>query len=155
MDSSDIFSSHQMLKNNVNESLINFNFKTFFLIIILICACCLLSFGYNFEINNFFNSSLSMFACFILLLFMFYVFYELFKKDSCDEINKRGSDRLLTAFNRGFKSFGDQPLMPNNYMNNMNTPRYNQNGSQHNNIGSKLPANLYLQQGTNKIPNYI
>ena len=109
MDTSDMFSTQQSMygeSNGQGESFMNFNFKTIFLILILICACCLLSFGYNFEINNLFNSGASLSACFILFCFMFYVFYELFKKESCDELNKKGSERLSSAFGRGLMSMG-------------------------------------------------
>lgn len=101
-----MFSAQQPMNNESGESLMNFNFKTIFLILILICACCLLSFGYNFEINNLFDSTTSMIACSILFCFLFYVFYELFKKESCDELNKKGTERLISSFGRGFTSLG-------------------------------------------------
>lgn len=87
----------------------NLNFKTVFLIILLILACCFLSAGYNFEINNLFNlNSLSFWACVILILFTFYVLYEFFKSDTCEDINKSGWDRLKTSANRGRSYVGQK-----------------------------------------------
>ncbi len=90
------------------QSSFNFNFKTIFLFVILICACCLLSIGYNFQINKLFESGTSMFACSILVLFLFYVFYEFFKSDTCEDLNKSGWDRLKSSAGRGSSYFGQQ-----------------------------------------------
>ncbi len=90
------------------SSSFNFNFKTIFLFVILICACCLLSIGYNFQINKLFESGTSMVACGILVLFLFYVFYEFFKSDTCEDLNKSGWDRLKSSAGRGSSYFGQQ-----------------------------------------------
>jgi hypothetical protein len=84
----------------------NLNFKTIFLFVILISACCLLSIGFNFEINNIFNSRTSMSACCILVLFIFYVLYEFFKKDTCEDLSKSGWDRLKSSASRGTNYLG-------------------------------------------------
>lgn len=85
----------------------NLNFKTIFLFVILICACCMLSFGYNFEINNLFNlESISFWAFIMLTLFLFYVLYEFFKSDTCEDLNKSGWDRLKYSLGRGRRYMG-------------------------------------------------
>lgn len=90
------------------SSIYNFNFKTIFLFVILLCACCLLSIGYNFQINKLFEPGISMFACCILVLFLFYVFYEFFKSDTCEDLNKSGWDRLKSSASRGSSYLGQQ-----------------------------------------------
>jgi hypothetical protein len=84
----------------------NFNFKTIFLVLMLISACCLLSSGYNFDFKKLFESGTSMSACVVLTLFTFYVLYEFFKSDTCEDLNKSGFDRLKTSMNRGMNYFG-------------------------------------------------
>lgn len=92
-----------------NASSYNLNFKTIFLFVILICACCMLSFGYNFEINNLFNlESISFWASLMLTLFLFYVLYEFFKSDTCEDLNKSGWDRLKSSAGRGRSYMGQQ-----------------------------------------------
>lgn len=96
------------LNGNEKSSFYNLNFKTIFLVVILICACCLLSIGYNFNINNLFTSGISMVACCVLVLFLFYVFYEFFKGNDCEELNKNGLHRLASSASRGADYFGQQ-----------------------------------------------
>ena len=43
----------------------------------------------------------------MITLFMFYVLYEFFKSDTCEDLNKSGSDRFTSAFGRG-RSFVGQ-----------------------------------------------
>jgi tellurite resistance protein TehA-like permease len=86
----------------------NFNFKTIFLVLMLISACCLLSSGYNFDFKKLFESGTSMSACAVLTLFTFYVLYEFFKSDTCEDLNKSGYDRLKTSMNRGMNFFGQR-----------------------------------------------
>jgi len=104
------------------QSSFNFNFKTIFLFVILICACCLLSIGFNFQINKLFEPGVSMFACCILVLFLFYVFYEFFKSDTCEDLNKSGWERLKSSAGRGSSYLGQQvnrgTLAMGNTMNN-------------------------------------
>ena len=97
----------------------NFNFKTIFLILMLISACCLLSSGYNFDFRKLFESGTSMSACFVLTLFTFYILYEFFKSDTCEDLNKSGFDRLKTSMNRGMDYYGQQANMARNYMGSM------------------------------------
>lgn len=84
-----------------NQSSFNLNFKTFYLFVILMCACCLVSIGYNFQINNFLDSGISLSICFILMSFLIYTLYEVFKSDTCEELNKTGWERLKSSVNRG------------------------------------------------------
>lgn len=90
----------------------NFNIKTLFLFIILLCGCCLLSIGYNFEINKVFDfGSISFWACLILTLFLFYVLYEFFKSTDCDNSgNQQFADfsKLSSAMDRGRSYAGQQ-----------------------------------------------
>lgn len=92
-----------------SSSSYNLNFKTIFLFVILLCACCMLSIGYNFEINNLFNlESISFWASLMLTLFLFYVLYEFFKSDTCEDLNKSGWDRLKSSVGRGRSYIGQQ-----------------------------------------------
>ena len=90
----------------------NFNIKTLFLFIILLCGCCLLSIGYNFEINKVFDfGSISFWACLILTMFLFYVLYEFFKSNDCDNSDKQQfSDfsKLSSSMGRGRSYMGQQ-----------------------------------------------
>ncbi len=90
------------------QSSYNINYKTIFLFVILICACCLLSIGYNFQIDYLYESGTSMVACCLLVLFLFYIFYEFFKSDTCDDLNKTGWERLKSSAGRGTTYFGQQ-----------------------------------------------
>lgn len=108
--------------NTSNSSSYNLNFKTMFLFVILICACCLLSIGFNFKINKLFDlEGISFWACLTLTMFLFYVLYEFFKSDTCDDLKKLGSERLVSAFGRGRNYIGQQGtnglMRINNYMN--------------------------------------
>lgn len=80
----------------------NFNFKIFFLVLILISACCLLSIGYNFKITKLFDmGDVSFWASSTLIIFLFYVLYEFFKVDTCDDLNLSGTQRFGNALTRG------------------------------------------------------
>lgn len=99
---------------STSPSLYNFNIKTSFLFVILLCGCCLLSIGYNFEINKVFDlGSISFWACLILTMFLFYVLYEFFKSDDCNSGNDSGKQqfvdfgKLSSAMGRG-RSFAGQ-----------------------------------------------
>ena len=94
--------------NPTNSLGYNLNFKTIFLIVILICACCLLSIGYNFQLNNLFSSGTSLVACIILTLFLFYVLYEFFKDDTCENLTKDGFNKALASAGKASRFFGDQ-----------------------------------------------
>jgi len=121
----------------------NFNFKTVFLFVILICACCLLSIGNNFEINKLFDmGNISFWACLTLTLFLFYVLYEFFKSDTCEDLNKSGWDRLTSSANRGRGWIGQQGTNASVYMGNK-MGRFNPNPSS-NNWSSQL--NNWVQQ---------
>lgn len=97
----------------------NLNFKTIFLFVILISACCLLSIGNKFEINKLFDlGGLSFWGCLILTLFLFYVLYEFFKLDTCNELNKTGWERLNTSMGRGKSWVGQQGTNAAMYMGN-------------------------------------
>lgn len=94
--------------NTTSSSMFNFNFKTIFLFIILICGCCLLSIGYQFDLDKFTNSNVGYSACLILVLFLFYVFYEFFKSDTCEDLKKSGWDRLKSSATRGTNYMSEQ-----------------------------------------------
>ena|SRR3990167_6623913 len=79
---------------DIRSGSFNFNIKIIFLFIILITACCLFSIGYNFNIDELFTSKLASSVCFVLILFLFYVLYETFKIDTCEELNKPGIERF-------------------------------------------------------------
>ena len=102
-DSSEMFSLPSQSQNSLPY---NINFKTVFLFIILIIACCLLSIGYDFKIDL--NSGISVTASIILILFLFYVLYEFFKSDTCEDLNKTGVERLLSSAKKGFDYTGKQ-----------------------------------------------
>lgn len=107
-DSSALIPSSALI---VSSSSYNLNFKTIFLFVILLCACCMLSIGYNFEINNLFNlESISFWASLMLTLFLFYVLYEFFKSDTCEDLNKSGWDRLKSSVGRGRSYIGQQGI---------------------------------------------
>ena len=112
----------------------NLNFKTIFLFVILICACCLLSIGYKFQINKLFESGISMVACGLLIAFLFYIFYEFFKNDTCEDLQKSGLDRLNLSANKGIRYFGQQAnrgvMAMNKAMNNTMSNYNQQNPSQ-------------------------
>lgn len=87
----------------------NLNFKTVFLFIILITACCLFSIGYDFQFNM--NSGISWTACIILTMFLFYVLYEFFKSNDCDSSGEQkffDRDKLFSAMGRGRSYIGEQ-----------------------------------------------
>ena len=118
----------------------NWNFKTMFLVIILICACCLVCIGFNFNLEEMINSSIVWCACSILVVFMIYIFYEYYKDDTCSERIKSGWDRAKTAVIRGrddftnnARQFGNDIMnfryQPNQYIPNSTQPnsiQYNQ-----------------------------
>ena len=106
MDNYSLVDSSQQLSSK--SSSYNFNVKTIFLFIILISACCLLSIGYNFDINNLSTHGISMVACVILVLFFFYIMYEFFKSDTCEDLKKTGTERMISAFGRGRNYIGQQ-----------------------------------------------
>jgi len=107
------------MQSNQRTSLLgfNFNFKTIFLFVILICACCLLSIGNKFEINKVFDmGGLSFWACLTLTLFLFYVLYESFKSDTCEDLSKSGWNRLGSAVGRKRGGIGQQGNNAATYM---------------------------------------
>jgi hypothetical protein len=105
------------LNQGQSSSGLNLNFKTIFLFVILICACCLLSIGNNFEINKVFDlGGLSFWACLTLTLFLFYVLYEFFKSDTCEDLGKSGWDRLNSSMGRGRSWVGQQGTNATMYM---------------------------------------
>ena len=120
---SDLSNEINIKPNQSSSSLgFNFNFKTIFLFVILICACCLLSIGNKFEINKVFDmGDLSFWACLTLTLFLFYVLYEFFKSDTCEDLNKSGWDRLGSAVGRGRGWVGQQGTNAATYMGNRMT----------------------------------
>lgn len=141
----------------------NLNLKTGFLIVILICACCLLSMGYNFKIDKLFESGTSMFACCILIIFMFYVMYEFFKSDTCEDLNKSGWDRFKTSASRGRSYFGDQGTKAITSMgNNLNSasqritnPTANNMSNQINTWGQKFLPQQYQNPIMMTPPNIV
>lgn len=104
-------SQTQSQSQSANSTPYNFNIKTSFLFVILLCGCCLLSIGYNFEINKAFDlGSVSFWACLILTMFLFYVLYEFFKSDDCNDSGKQqfaDFGKFSSAMGRG-KSFAGQ-----------------------------------------------
>jgi hypothetical protein len=103
--------------DNTGSSGFNFNFKTIFLFVILMCACCLFSIGNKFEINKVFDlGGLSFWGCLTLTLFLFYVLYEFFKSDTCEDLKKSGWDRLGSAMDRGRNWTGEQGTKAAMYM---------------------------------------
>jgi hypothetical protein len=108
----------------------NFNFKILFLVLILISACCLLSIGYNFKITKLFDmGDISFWASLTLILFLFYVLYEFFKVDTCEDLALQGSQRFGNAINRG--------------VNYMQQPFYGQPGT-----GQQVPGQPVTVPGT-------
>lgn len=105
-------SSFPIPTQSASSSPYNFNIKTLFLFIILLCGCCLLSIGYNFEINKVFDfGSISFWACLILTMFLFYVLYEFFKSTDCDNSGKQqfaDFSKLSSAMGRGRSYMGQQ-----------------------------------------------
>lgn len=108
----DITSEILQTDNISSSSPYNLNFKTIFLFVILLCACCLLSIGYNFDINKLFDlESVSFWACLILTLFLFYVLYEFFKSDTCNlgQSQKFADfDKISSSFGRGRSFIGQK-----------------------------------------------
>lgn len=109
----DITSEILQTENISQPSPYNLNIKTIFLFVILLCACCLLSIGYNFDINKLFDlGSVSFWACLILTMFLFYVLYEFFKSDTCDNSGQpqKFADfgKLSSSFGRGKSYFGQK-----------------------------------------------
>ena len=117
MNSSEIIS--EQIQHAVSPGY-NLNFKTVFLVVILICACCLLSIGYNFDISKLFESGTSMVACGVLVAFLFYVLYEFFKSDTCEDLKQSGWNRLKSSANIGTNYLGEQ--VNRSFMN--NRPQY-------------------------------
>ena len=161
MDITSDLSNTTNLQSNqrTSSSGFNFNFKTIFLFLILICACCLLSIGFKFEINKVFDiGGLSFWACLTLTLFLFYVLYEFFKSDTCEDLGKSGLDRLGSAVGRGRGWVGQQGTNAAIYMGNrmagMNpNPSSNSWSTQFNQWGQKrLPPEYQNQQYTNISP---
>lgn len=105
-------SSVSMPSHSSSSSPYNFNIKTLFLFIILLCGCCLLSIGYNFEINKVFDlGSISFWACLVLTMFLFYVLYEFFRSDDCDNSGKQkfaDFGKVSSAMGRGRNYMGQQ-----------------------------------------------
>jgi hypothetical protein len=128
-----------------SSSSYNLNFKTIFLFVILLCACCMLSIGYNFEINNLFNfESMSFWASLMLILFLFYVLYEFFKSDTCEDLDKSGWDRLKSSASRGRSYMGEQGTIGVMAMGNaMNTASQRITNPYANSMSNKL--NAYVQ----------
>jgi hypothetical protein len=94
---------------------LQFNFKIPILVLILISACCLLSIGYNFKLNKLFEpGDISIWACSTLMIFVGYIFYEMFKNDTCDDLNLPGPQRLGNAFTNAASYSGQQlgPYVP-------------------------------------------
>ena len=148
MDITSDLSNEINIKSNqqTSSSGFNFNFKTIFLFVILICACCLLSIGFKFEINKLFDmGGLSFWACLTLTLFLFYVLYEFFKSDTCDDLNKSGWNRLGSAVGRGRSWAGQQGTNAVAYM-----------GNRMANMNPNHPSNSWTTQinqwGQNKLP---
>lgn len=147
------------LSGSSGSSSFNLNFKTIFLFVILLCACCLLSIGNKFEINKVFDmGGLSFWACLTLTLFLFYVLYEFFKSDTCADLNKSGLDRLSSTVSRGRSWVGQQGTNAATYMGNrmasMN-PNPSSNGwsTQLNQWGQKQLPLQYQNQVYTNTPN--
>ena len=151
------------LQNPINTSQTtsyNFNFKTIFLFIILIIACCLLCIGYNFDINNLFSSEISMVACCILTLFLFYVFYEFFKSDTCEDLSKTGWQRLKSSTGRGMDFFERQATRGAMNMGNalnyagqqIKSPSLNNTSNYINKVGQPYLPPQYQNHIYNEIP---
>lgn len=136
----------------------NFNIKTSFLFVILLCGCCLLSIGYNFEINKAFDlGSVSFWACLILTMFLFYVLYEFFKSDDCNDSGKQqfaDFGKFSSAMGRG-KSFAGQ--QGTNAMSSISNKmaRYYSNPNPVPNLYPSPSPNLYPSPSPNLYPSPV
>lgn len=144
----------------------NFNFKTVFLILILICACCMFSIGYNWNINKLFDlQDMSFWVCILLTLFLFYVLYEFFKSDTCEDLSKSGWDRLGTSFSRGRSYMGQKGTQGLTSMGNamnlaserMRNARANRMTGKNNALGLSMPHqnSPYMTPNYNPIENPV
>ena len=145
-------SSVSMPLQSSSSSPYNFNIKTLFLFIILLCGCCLLSIGYNFEINKVFDlGSISFWACLILTMFLFYVLYEFFKSNDCDNSSKQkfaDFGKVSSAMGRGRNYIGQQGndamLGIGNQMARFNpNPNSNNYSTQFNKFSQPMLSNQY------------
>ena len=127
----------------------NFTFKTIFLFLILICACCLLCIGNKFEINKVFDmGGLSFWGCLTLTLFLFYVLYEFFKSDTCEDLNKKGWDRLQSTVSRGRGWVGQQGTNATQYLGNR-MASMNPDPNNTNNLSTQFNQSLQKYLPTN------
>lgn len=145
-------SSVSMPSQSSSSSLYNFNIKTLFLFIILLCGCCLLSIGYNFEINKVFDlGSISFWGCLILTMFLFYVLYEFFKSNDCDNSGKQqfaDFSKLSSSMGRGRSYMGQQGTNAMRAMGNKMSrynpdPNSNNYSSQFNKYGQSMLPEQY------------